>query len=382
MSTEFPFVHQSDYARIPLGPLPGDMFEGELHNAKVHRGLIAKVTEVAKVITITIGANNAGDEVGVTIDGGTVAVTAGADATATAALLDTALEGASFLSEMIDTVVAAAAVVTVTFVAGFDPTVVEYSPDATTATVATTTAAVVQQKLLYGMGVVRDVPSTTANFTKVRKPTSLSDVFAGVLLRTHGTNLPAEQIRLAGQDPDYLCPGYPYTVVSSGIGIVVEYVGDAPAEDDDVYFIMSGANAGYWSTVDGGTSQVSTLTLTTTAADTFSINYDGYPEITFTANGTEATDATTLTTAWNASPFYSALGTIENNGDGTVTITFADRSDHTFTDNSGGTTSVAESIDTDAVAATAQLRPEYSWAQPSAVTGADPDRAYLRLSNP
>ena len=380
----FPIVPQTEYARIPYPSDVGEVWEGELFNENVERGLVAAVTEVAKVVEITIAANNPGDTVGVYIDGGLVVATAGANATATATALASAITTAvgGFLAGVVDTASGALAVVTVTCELGVDPTFAEYSPDATTATPVTTTAAVVQQKLLYGMGVARDIPSATINTKKVKKPSSMSDAFAGVLFKTHGTNLPAAQIEALGFNPLYLCPGYPYSVAKRNMGIKVSFVGSTPAEIDPVYWIKTGVNAGLWRTSSGAVSQVSTLTLTTTATDLVAFNFDGLPDLSIaSASGTEATDAANLAAQWVSSAAYAAIGSIVDNLDGTLTITFADDVAHVFTDNSGGTSSIAETIDTAAVAASAELMPAMSWARPSEPT-TSPSVAYLRLSNP
>jgi hypothetical protein len=378
----FPNTYQTEYARFPKAPLPGSLWEGELFQERPTGGLIAAVTEVAYTATITIGSFNASDTVGVEINGGLVIVTATTDADTTAGLLAAAINDAAFL-DGVASATSAGAVVTLTGALGEELTTVEYSPDTTTATVLVTQEAVVQPQLCFGMGVVRDVPSTTVQYTKVAKPSSLTDVFAGVLVRTKGTELTRSQILASGYNPDYLQPGQVYTVMKENAGVTVEFTGNAPDESDDVYLIMTGADAGKWRSDDGGTSQVSTLTVTSVGADTLAFNYDGLPDLSLTATGTAADDADGLANLWNANAQYAAIGSAVGNGDGTLTITFADTSAHTFTDNSTGTSSIAENIDTAAVAATARLMEQLSWGRPSIPASADiPARAFLRLSNP
>lgn len=388
----FPWTPQSDYARIPLAPLPGDLWEGELFTERVASGLIANVTPVAKQYTFEITANAASDSIGLYINGGLVAVPTAGSAALTAAALKAAIDAAVFAEGVIASVVLDTAELTINAVLGQDPTITAYVPDApaTTGTLTLVQAAVLQQKLVYGQAVCRNLPTNGNNLTGIRKPSSLSDEIYGVLVRTHGTNLPPDQISYTGFDPLYLCPGFSYTVGQQNLGIVVEYVGDAPTESDPVYVVMSGSNAGYFDVVDGstpGTSQVSTLTLTTTATDTVAFNYDGLPDLTIaSASGTEATDAATLYALWISNAAYAALGEIVDNGDGTLTITFNDTAVHAFTDNSGGTSSIAQTIDTAAVAstpATNKLVSRYSWGRPSIPSSDDqPARAFLRLSAP
>lgn len=377
----FPNSYQTEYARIPKAPLPGDLWEGELFNERPIGGLIANVTPVAYGATVTIGNFNAGDEVGINVNGVQVSVTAVTDATATAALLNTAINAAGLLSGVLSSTVAGPAL-TLAGALGVEIDASEYSPDATTATFSAVTASVVQQQLDFGYGVVRDVPSITVNRNAIKKPSAASDVFVGVLVRTRGGQIPPAQIEASGFDPDYLMPGMTYAVLRANVGVVVEYVGDAPTESDPVYLIYSGANAGKWRVDNGGTSEVVTLTLTTTATDTVAFNYDGLPDLSIaSATGTEATDAATLFGLWKANASYMAIGDIEDNGDGTLTITFNDTTTHTFTDNSDGTSSIAETVDTAAVAATAMLIDGYSWGLPSIPGSADlPARAFLRLS--
>jgi hypothetical protein len=382
----FPNTYQTQYTRMPKAGLPGSLWEGELFQERPTGGLIAAVTPVAYAATVTIAAFNSGDEVGINVNGVTIAVTAVTDAPATAALLNTAINSAGLLSGVLSSTVAGA-VLTLAGALNQSLTVTEYSPDATTAAVTGVTAAVVQQQLLFGMAVVKDVPSTTTNFIKIRKATSADDIFAGVLIRT-GQDIPADQISAAGYDSRYLMPGQVYTVMRENAGVYVEYVGEAPTETDLVYRVFTGANSGLWSATDGstaGTSEVVTLTLTTTAADALAFNYDGLPDLSIaSASGTEATDAAAFFALWKANASYMAIGDIVDNADGTLTITFIDTTTHTFTDNSGGASTIVEAVDTAAVAstpATAVLVPGYSWGAPS-ITEDLPARARLRLSNP
>lgn len=384
----FPNSFQTQYTRMPKAGLPGTYWEGELHTQRPASGLIACVTEVAYAATVTIGAFNAGDEVGININGVQVSVTAVTDAAATAILLNTAINSAAILSGVLSSVIAAPGVLTLAGALGVSIDASEYSPDATTAVFSAVTASVVQQQLLFGMAVVKDVPSATTNFIKVRKPSSADDIFAGVLAYTPGSDIPPDQILAAGFNPNYLMPGQTYCVERANCGLYVEYIGDVPTEVDPVYYVWSGANAGFWQVTDGstpGTSEVVTLTLTTTAADAVAFNYDGLPDLSIaSASGTETTDATNLYNQWISSAAYAAIGSIVDNADGTLTITFFDTTTHTFTDNSGGTSSIAEVVDTAAVAstpATATLVPGYSWGAPS-ITEDLPTRARLRLANP
>ena len=389
--TGFPNSFQEDYARIPKAPLPGSLWEGELFQERPDGALIAKVTEVAYAATVTIAAFNSGDEVGINVNGVTIAVTAVTNATATALLLNTAINAATLLSGVLSSTVAGPAL-TLAGALGQSITVTEYSPDATTAAVTGVTASVVQPQLCYGYGVAADIPSLSFNYNKVKKPSSLSDKFAGVLIRTIGTDLPAAQILATDAlfDPNYLMPGQVYTRARENCGVVVEYVGEAPAQGDPVYWICTGNDAGKWRADDGGTagtSEVVTLTLTTTATNLVAFNYDGLPNLSIaSASGTEVTDAANLYAQWLASAAYAAIGSIVDNLDGSLTITFFDDTRHTFTDGSGGASSIAEVVDTAAVAAipaTSQLIANYSWGRPSILAAADlPARAFLRLSNP
>ena len=367
--------------------LPGDPWEGDIINERNTRGLIAQVTAVSQVTDVLFAANNPGDTVGVYIDGALFEVTAGANAGATALLFETRIEAAALLASVVSTVTVDTATATITFADDQVHTVVEYSPDATTATPSEVTAAVGQQQLLFGYGVVRQVAGDSGNFTKVVKPTAVTDMFAGVLLRTTGSDMPPDQITALGFDPDYLCPGCAYTVITRNFGIVVEYAGNAPVETDPVYLVCSGADAGKWDVVDGsvaGTSEVVTLTLTSVADGLIGFSYDGLPALTVTATAVDATDAASLYALWVGNAAYAANGSIVDNLDGTLEITFADDTTHTFADESTGTSTVAEAVDTPAVAAIAatnQLISYASWGRPSVTEGNTPS-AFLRLNNP
>lgn len=387
---QFPWVPQTQFARIPYGQFPGDVWEGDLFNERNSRGLIAAVTPVSQVTNVLIGANNPGDAVGIYIDGALFQVTAGANAGATALLLEALLEASAILASIVSTVTVDTATVAITFADDQAHVVTEYSPDATTATVSTATAAVGQQRIRFGYGVARQATGVSINTTKVVKPTSISDMFAGVIFRTPSSGIPDASV--LALDPDYdvtfLPPGFAYSLGWRDMGIVVEYVGAAPTETDPVYWICTGADAGKWRATDGGTpgvGEVVTLTLTTTAADALAFNYDGLPDLTIaSASGTEATDAAAFYALWIANAAYAALGSIVDNLDGTLTITFADFTTHVFTDNSGGTSTIVQAVDTAAVAAipaTSQLMPNLSWGRPTN-SGGEVPCAYLRLDNP
>ena len=345
-SATFPFVPQTMFVDIPEAPLVGDIWEGELFNERVSRGFIAVVVPESQQDEILIAANNPGDTVGVTIDGGLIAVVAGANAPATAVLLKAAIEAAAFLAALIDSVTIDSATVTINWADEAAHTVVEYSPDATTATVTTTEAALGQEQLLYGMGVVRKLPIETAMNTAIGKPTSLTDMFVGVLVRTHGTNLPAAQIEAAGFDPEFLCPGYAYSVAMQNLGVVVDYVGEAPLVGDPVYLIMSGANAGLWGAAGTGVSQVTqgdvesnyvaavlqitngTVAYSTT--DDVGVIVDGLAPVFVASNTSDTQTAADLVVEWNGNPAYFAIATASSLA-AVFTLTFKTAGLHTVT---------------------------------------------------
>lgn len=381
----FPNSFQSEYARIPKAPLPGDLWEGELFQERPIPGLIPVKTEVAYGATVTIAAFNSGDEVGVVINGVTIPVTAVTDADATAALLNAAINSATLLSGVISSTVAGA-VLTLVGALGQEITVTEYSPDATTAAVTGVTASVVQSQLDYGYGVVRDIPSLGTTYTRIKKPSASTDKFVGVIVRTIGTDLPAAQILAtdALYNANYLMPGQVYTVMRENAGVVVEYVSaSAPLESDPVYLVYSGANAGKWSTSDGGVSQVTSGTLTFNGTDAVGLIVDSLPTLSVASNTSSNQTATDLRTAWNASAQHYTIAVMSGSTN-TITLTFVDDAAHTVTAYSPATadiTGIANSAT--AVTPTAMLIPGYSWGRPSIPAASDlPARAFLRLSNP
>ena len=387
----FPNEFQTEYARIPKAPLPGDYWEGQLFAGRHDNAVLARVTEVAYASTVTIGAFNATDQVGVTINGVNVAVAATTDAAATAVLLVAAINAATLLSGVITATYGAGAVLTLAGALGADLTVTEYSPSATTATISAVTASVVQPQVAYGYGVALNAPSGVMSGKKIMRPSSLSDSFAGVLVRTQHTDLPAAQIEATSAtfNTNYCMPGQAYKIETANCGVMVEYVGTAPVETDSVYWICTGASAGLWRADDGstaGTSQVSTLTITSVDDGLVGFSYDGLPALTLGATPNATADATSLRGLFVGNAAYAAIGTIVDNGAGTLTITFINDAVHTFADESTGTSAVAEVIDTAAVAAipaTAKLIPGYSWGKPSILAANDsPGRGYLRLNNP
>lgn len=365
----FPNTFQTEYARIPEAPLPGDLWEGELFNERPIGGLIANVTEVAYGATVTIGAFNSGDEVGIIVNGVTIPVTAVTDASATAALLNTAINSASLLSGVISSTVVGAAL-TLTGALGVEITASEYSPDATTATFSAVTASVVQQQLDFGYGVVRDVPSLTVNRNAIKKPTASTDTFVGVLVRTRGGEIPATQKLAAGFDPDYLMPGMTYAVMRANAGVVVEYVGTAPTESDDVYLIYSGTNAGKWRVNDGSTSQVTQGDVESNYAaavsqvtrgdvqfngtDDVGLIVDGLDPLFVASNTDDDTTATDLRDAWNGDPAYAAIATASidlSGAESYIILTFLDDQVHTVTAYSPATADITGITNTTAAVA-------------------------------
>jgi hypothetical protein len=357
--SQFPYVPQSEFVDLPLGPFPGDLWEGDVINERNSRALIAAVTPVSQISDILIGANNPGDAVGVYIDGALVQVVAGANAGATALLLEAAIEAVVLFASIVSTVTVDSATVTVTFSDDQVHTVVEYSPAATTATVSEDTPAVSQQRLLFGMGVIRLAVGDSANFTKVGKPTSLTQKYAGVLLRTPSSDIPVDQIGLLGFDSDYLCPGYAYTVAWKNFGVVVKYIGEAPTMLDDVYLIMSGTNAGHWMASSGAVSQITQGDVESNyvasvaqvtrgdvvfnGTDLVGLNVDGLAPMAVASSVDDDTTATALMTAWNANPAYFAVATATVNLAGAesyIILTFNDDLVHTVTAYSPATADV------------------------------------------
>lgn len=381
---QFPYVAQSNYVDLPYGQRPGDVWEGDIHNERNGRGLIAKVTPVSQVTDVLIAANNPTDVVGVVIDGATIPVIAGASAGATALLLEAAIEASAILATIISTVTVDTATVTITFADDQPHTVTEYSPDATTATPSEVTAAVSQQRLLFGYGVVKEAVGDSANFTKVVKPTALTDDFAGVLYRTPSSNLTPEMTEYLGFDGDYLCPGKAYSLGLRNLGIVVEYVGEPPVVTDPVYLIMAGANAGKWRVNDGGTAQVTRGDVEFSTTDDVGLTVDSLPNLFVASDTSDDITATALRDAWNASAEHFAVATASVDVSGAesyIILTFKDTAAHTVAAYSPATADITSITDTTAaVAANGQLIANGSWGRPSVSTG--DTRAYLRLSNP
>lgn len=384
---QFPYDAQEGYARTNHGQLPGDVWEGDVHNERLGRGLIANVTRVAQVNSVVIADNNPTDPVGVFIDGALFFVLAGASAGATALLLEAELEGAALLASVISTVTVATATLTITFADDQPHSVVEYSPDATSATVALVTAPVGQQRLRFGYGVARAATGESINTTKVVKPASITDAFAGVLYRTASTGMP--NMLVNALDPDYdvnfLPPGSAYPLGLRDLGIVVEFVGTAPVETDDVYWICTGANAGLFTTGSGAVSQVTQGDVVFSTTDLVGLTVDSLPTLAVASNTSDDQTATDLRDAWNASAehYAAATASIDISGaESLIILTFNDDQPHTVVAFSPDTADIVDIINTTAaVAASAQRLTGTSWGRPSNTAGPVPC-AYLRLHNP
>jgi hypothetical protein len=383
---QIPYVPQSLYARSPYGQFPGDVWEGDLLNERQSRGLIAAVTPVSQVTDVLIASNTPSDDVGVYIDGALFFVVAGASAGATALLLETELEGAALLASIVSTVTVDTATVTITFADDQPHTVEEYSPATTTATPTDTTDAVSQQRLRFGYGVARQATGESINTTKVVRPTSLTDDFAGVLVRT-STSLPNTLVLALNEDYDasYLPPGYAYTLAQRDLGVCVEYVGTAPTETDDVYWICTGTDAGKWRADDGSTSQVTQGDVEFNATDDVGLIVDGFGPLFVASNTSDDQTATDLRDAWNADPAFAAIATASidlSGAESYIVLTFLDDQAHTVTAYSPATADITSITNTTtAVAASAQLKEHLSWGRPTNTAGEEPC-AYLRLNNP
>ena len=378
---------QSEFARISKAPLRGALWEEDLMGATPLNGLLPNVAEVAFTKTITIGANNPGDEVGVSIAGGEVLVLSGANATATALLLSNKITASTFAATFIDTSTPAVAVVTIVGVVGQDPEILGIAKGSTTSTVGIVEAAVVQPVAAFGEGVVVYDAGGDLNDNKFRRPSSMADRFLGVVSRTPGSSLPLGQRAQAGLsvDPDECTPGS-YAVERTNVGVMVPYVGDAPNPLLPVYHVLTGSNAGEWSTTSNAVRKVVTLTAVSVADGLIGFSLAGLTALSLTATANATNDATTLFGQLNASGDYRALfadHTVDavDNLDGTLTLTFAEGVDPAFVDTSTGTSSVSQNVDTSFVAANAVLHPEFSWGKASIEASADaPARAFLRLS--
>jgi hypothetical protein len=378
---------QTEFARISKASLLGCLWEEDLMGATPLNGLLPNVDEVAFTKTIEIGANNPGDEVGVSIAGGEVLVVSGANATATALLLANALTASVFAATYVDTSIPAAAVVTIVGVVGQDPVITGIAKGTTTSTIAIAEAAVVQPVAGFGEGVVVYDAGGGLNDEKFRRPSSMTDRFLGVVSRTPGSSLPLGQRSQAGLsiDPDECTPGS-YALERTNVGIMVPYIGTAPNPLLPVYHIMTGLNAGAWAAVSGAVRKVVTLTSVSVADGSIGFSLAGLSELSLTATANATNDMTSLVGQFNASGDYRALVAdytvdVVDNLDGTATITFAEGVDPAFVDTSTGTSTVSQNVDTSFVAANAVLHPEFSWGKASIEASADaPARAFLRLS--
>jgi hypothetical protein len=369
---QFPWVPQTEYARIPYGQFPGDVWEGDLFNERNSRGLIAAVTPVSQVTEVLIGANNPTDAVGVYIDGALIQVVAGGSAGATALLLEAAIEAVVLLANIVSTVTVDSATVTITFSDDQPHTVTEYSPDATTATVSEETAAVSQQRIRFGYGVAKSPTGVSINTTKIVKPSSIDDVFAGVIFRTPSSGIPDASVMALDPDYDvtYLPPGFAYSLGWRDMGVCVEYVGAAPAETDPVYWVVVGANAGKFAASDGGASQVTQGDVASNyvapvaqvtrgdvvfnGTDQVGLNVDGLAPLAVASDTSDDITAAALMTAWNANPAYFAVATATINTAGAesyIILTFNDDLVHTVTAYSPATADITGITNTTAAVA-------------------------------
>ena len=388
ISPLFPNAAQQVFTPVPDAPLIGDVWEGELFNPGVVSYYIPRVVEVGQTTSITLGANAPGDTLTITIDGVAVTATAGASLVASCAAVELAIETPALLSAIVGAT-STSPVVTLAFTDFAAHTVAVLSSGATTIVAALVTPAVANAQLDYGQWVAKRA-AIGSMLNIAGQPSATSDLFAGVLFRVPGARPFTDlQALITGQSADWLPVGLDYALAMAGVGIVVPFVGSAPGVLDPVFRVCSGgANYGKWATSDlsvAGTSEGVTLTLVTVAADVVAFDYDGLPPLSIaSATGVEITDAADLFAQWVSSAAYAAIGSIVDNLDGTLTVTFVDTTTHVFTDGSGGGSSIAEVVDTAAAAGTpasAVAMPTFSWGRPS-ISGVtnQPDRAFLRLS--
>lgn len=384
----YPNEFQTQYTRLPKAPLPGEFAAEDLWNARPLSATLPWVDPVAYAQTWTIGNNTPGDVVGVEIAGGEVTVVSGADANATGALLKAKLDASGFVATYIaSSTDNGGGVLTVVGQLGQDPTIVPVEEGATTLAIVVDTPAQLPLIVCFGEGVARYDGGDGLNAYKFKRPDSMSDKLLGILLRTTGAKLPAGQVAELGTEPPLNVfnaqPGQTYSIERENVVVVVEYIGNAPTVLDDVYWIKEGADAGKWTTSDGAVSKVVTLTATSVADGDIGFSYNGLPALSLTATGVAADDASALYQQLLASATYSGLfaspSDVVDNLDGTLSLTFAPGLSPVFADASTGTSTVAETVVTEAVAANAELVPQYSWDR-ATITADAPARAFLRAS--
>ena len=369
MAEQFPLGPQTETSTLHRHYLAGDTWSRDLLNDKdIANATIPVRTTAKQVTTFVVSGVNAGDVFGPTIDGAVFQVTSTGTTDTTGPLIVTKLTTAAMLALIVATASYDVATnkVTVEFADNEAHTVENFTAPGDTdaiSTILNTTEAVAQEKLEFGLFVAQDT-ATGAEQGDIKKPTSMSDRLLGLLYHNAAFEMTPDAVRqasiggyAAGFDPNYLKPGQGYGVNRIGSKCAQVVTGQAPAATDDVYVVMTGADAGKVRKNSGAVNATHTLLIVSTAADTLGFSYAGGSPLTLTANGTEAVDVAALVVLWNNNAFYRALGTAVADGANMLIEAAGGVDFPAFTDESGGTSSVTVDSETVAVAATARLEP-------------------------
>lgn len=182
-------------------------------------------------------------------------------------------------------------------------------------------------------------------------PTSMDDTPLGVVC---AEGLPSAFEREARGVPKGVLgfpPAYGFLVAVRGEKRVVPVSSDC-AMDGIAWAVMTGVNAGTFRKDNGGTSQVSELTVTPDAGQLVGFHFDSLPTLEVTSVNL-ATDNAALCDAFNANAQYKALGTASVAA-GKISIAWSDNAVHTFTDDSANAPKIAHVVTQAATAAIAK----------------------------
>lgn len=353
---------QTDYFRETDGYPLGATWQGRQVSDLDDTSCGDMAVLTAGVFKFTNTNNNAGESWKVEIDGAQQSFTTGANATATSNALKAAIDllyaSGAVLEGKITGVTVNVAAVTVSLAEGYVPSTIKLvAPGGATSTFteAYDTEPSVPHDHEPGYWVARDLTAHDPQLTGVKQPSSTSDVPYGIAV-LEGAYARDSDVSV-GPTRSYWPANRAMTVARIRPGGIMGRADGAIGVGDvgkPVYMVVAGARKRWSRKDDGGTSQVSELTVTPSATDTVGFHFDSLPVLEVTSVDL-ATDNAALRDKFNGNAQYAALGSAVVDA-GKIIITWKDRATHVFADDSsGGTADVAHVAATEAVAAKAVL---------------------------
>lgn len=343
---------------------PGERPAG---NAYTHRPVsgVDSTENVAQETEITFTAAAAIDSPTITIDGAPYVFASGATTTLAAAGAETALQAQlddenSLLSQVLESVSADAAVLTLVF-KDYAAHTVEYTADGTTtATVADSVDASAEVNHKAGVFVAVDTASGDPSIFAVRKPSSASDMILGV---TEASPYPTQQTppNQYGLAEGEAWPTHTAMQIAQDGLICVRIRANVSAGDPVYAYAEAGSSTAGYATnsesLSAGAHQVTQGDVEYSGTDAVGLVVDGYL-VSVASNASDDQTVEDLRDAWNNDAYAASIATATMDTSGSeslIILTFIDYAEHIVVAYSPATADVTSITNTtEAVAQAAQ----------------------------